>query len=295
MKGSGGGATNRRILDWYRPRRRRYPWRRRADPYRVLVSEVMLQQTQAARVAPAFERFVAVFPDVAALAAASPGDVLRAWGSLGYNRRAVALRSAARAIVDRHGGVVPSDPASLLELSGVGPYTAAAVASLAFGAAVPAIDTNVARVVSRARLGTDAASRGAVDAAAERWIDRADPAAWNQALMDLGREVCRPKPRCVSCPIAASCRFRASGDAPSPASTNGKGSPFHGSFRQVRGAVVRSLRSRPNATLAHLVRELHEPPARVAAAVRALAADGVVHAGPAALAGSERGRVRLPS
>src|SRR5436309_1877986 len=131
--------VNRALLAWYEPRRLAYPWRRRPDPYRVLVSEVMLQQTQAARVAPAFTGFMRRFPTVRALARATRADVVRAWGTLGYNRRAVSLSDAARAIVARHGGRIPSDQDALLVLPGVGPYTAAAVASLAFGVAVPAI------------------------------------------------------------------------------------------------------------------------------------------------------------
>jgi A/G-specific adenine glycosylase len=284
--------VNRALRDWYGERRDRYPWRRRPDPYRVLVSEVMLQQTQASRVGPAFERFVRAFPDAASLAAASPADVLRAWGSLGYNRRAVALHAAAREIVSRHGGRVPVEVDVLRTLPGVGPYTAAAVASIAGGAVVPAVDTNVARVVRRVRLGTDAATRREVDAAARSWIDRADPAAWNQALMDVGREHCRPQPRCVACPLARGCRFRRAGALPIASSR--KQPPFPGSFRQVRGAVVRALRASPSATLAALARDLGEPVPRVAEAVAALSAEGVIRAGSAALAGRPGGRVRLP-
>src|SRR5438445_5270827 len=131
--------TRAALLAWYEPRRRRYPWRVGPDPYRVLVSEVMLQQTQAERVGPAFERFVGRFPDVHALAAAPKADVLRAWGDLGYNRRAVRLAEAARAVVRDHGGRIPSDPATLRSLPGVGPYTAAAVASIGHGLPVAAI------------------------------------------------------------------------------------------------------------------------------------------------------------
>jgi A/G-specific adenine glycosylase len=284
--------VQRALLEWYRPRRELYPWRRDRDAYRVLVSEVMLQQTQAPRVAAAFETFLKRFPDVAALARAGRAEVLRAWGSLGYNRRAVSLHEAARAVTVRHGGRVPADPEALRDLPGVGPYTAAAVASIAFGVAVPAIDTNVARVVARARLGQDGASTPAVRDAAGTWIDRRDPGSWNQALMDVGRELCRPRPRCDGCPLAPSCRFRRAGAGPARrARRQGR---FEGSFRQVRGAVVRTLRTRPDAALGFLAADIGEPLDRVAAAVRALFADGVVHAGPAALAGRPGGRVRLP-
>jgi A/G-specific adenine glycosylase len=256
------------------------------------VSEIMLQQTQAARVAPAYRAFLRRFPTVRTLAVASRGEVVRAWGTLGYNRRAVALSEAARVVLRDHGGRVPSDLTHLRRLSGVGPYTAAAVASIAFGASVPAIDTNVARVVSRVRLGRDAAHPSEVRATAERWLDRRDPGAWNQAVMDLGREVCRPVPRCGACPLAAACRFRANGAVPQRGAR--RQSPYPGSFRQLRGAVVRTLRGRGSASISALVRELGEPVERVHSAVESLAADGLVRAGPAALAGRPRGRVRLP-
>ena len=155
----------------------------------MLVSEVMLQQTQAARVAPRFAAFVSRFPDVRTLAAASRADVLRAWGDLGYPRRAAAMHAAARAIVDRFGGRVPADPAELRTLPGIGPYTASAIAAIAYGRPVVAMDVNVRRVISR--LG----GSERVDAQAARLLDRRDPATWHQAVMDLGREVCRPVER----------------------------------------------------------------------------------------------------
>jgi A/G-specific adenine glycosylase len=286
-------AVNRALLRWYQPRRTAYPWRRNADPYRVLVSEVMLQQTQAARVAPAFDAFVALYPDAPALARATRADVLRAWGSLGYNRRAIALHEAARAIVDRFHGAVPSGVDELRSLQGVGPYTAAAVASFGFGVRTPALDVNVARVVARVRLGRDDVSRTEVAREAGRSIDRSDPGAWNQALMDLGREICRPRPRCNDCPLRSVCAFRRCGAVPG---APGRRQPaFEGSFRQVRGAVVRALRSASSMTLAGLTSDTGHSPDRVAGAVRALAAEGVVSAGPVALAGRPRGRVRLAS
>jgi A/G-specific adenine glycosylase len=243
-------------------------------------------------VVPAFRTFVRRFASVRALAAASHAEVLTAWSGLGYNRRAVSLAEAARAIVRDHGGRVPADPAILQRLPGVGPYTAAAVASLAHGLPVPALDVNLLRVVSRARLGSDAAPRGHVESAAARWIDRDDPGAWNQALMDLGREVCRPVPRCHVCPLDPWCRFRRAGEAPAPARR--RQGRFEGSFRQVRGGVVADLRERPVATLGGLAHRLGQRVDRVAAAVRVLASEGLVRAGPAALAGRPSGRARLP-
>jgi len=277
-------SARRALARWYEPRRLRYPWRLRPDPYRVLVSEIMLQQTQVSRVAPAYVRFVDRFPSVEGLASASRADVLRAWAGLGYNRRAVALHEAARTIVREHGGRVPSDPEALQRLHGVGPYTAAAVASFAFGVAVAAIDTNVRRVIARAALGTDDAPSGDVRDAAARWLDPGDPAGWNQAVMDVGREICLPRPRCGVCPLARSCRYRprrvpAPPRRPKPA--------YEGSSRQLRAAPAR--------TVASLSRTADVPLETVTQAIRALAREGLVDAGPGALAGRPGGRVRLPA
>lgn len=280
------------LLGWYRSRRDAYPWRVRPVPYRVLVSEVMLQQTQVSRVVPAYRRFLRRFPTVAALARAPRADVIREWRGLGYNRRAVALSEAARAIARDHGGRVPSDPGSLARLPGVGPYTAAAVASLAYGVAVPAVDTNVRRIVARALLGMEAheASPLRIKKAAADWLDPRDPGAWNQALMDLGREVCRPTPRCSVCPLENHCLFRRRGR--SAAAPPRRQKPFPGSFRQVRGRVLDLLRDGP-ATLGALSRAAGEPISRVAQAVAALDAEGMVRATLGALKGQGRGRVSL--
>jgi A/G-specific adenine glycosylase len=258
----------------------------------------MLQQTQADRVAPVFERFVERFPTVASLAAAPLADVLRAWGTLGYNRRAVALSKAARVIVRDHDGHVPSEPDALRRLPGVGPYTSAAVASLAYGVAVPAVDVNVRRVVARARMGVDAgdASPAAVERRAQGWLDKADPGGWNQALMDLGREVCRPAPSCDACPLAAGCAWRRSG-RPS-ARGRGSGRPaqprFEGSFRQVRGGVVAALRTSSWMTVRALAGRLGRDPDEVGRAVIALWKDGLVEADLPGRAGRPFGRARLP-
>ena len=278
------------LRSWYEARRWAYPWRGTRDPYQVLVSEVMLQQTQAPRVVPAYRSFLRRFPTVRSLAAAPRAEVVRAWAGLGYNRRAVALSEAARTIVRDHRGVVPADLDALRRLPGIGPYTAAAIASIAFGKPFAAIDTNVRRVVMRARLGRDIAAADEIQRAADRWIDRQDPGSWNQAVMDVGREHCRPAPRCEACPLARSCAFRRSGLTPSAVPR--RQPAFQGSTRQVRGAIVRRLREGP-ASLASLSRTLSSPVERVSWAVSALVADGLVRAGPAALAGRPEGRVRL--
>ncbi len=261
-----------------------YAWRQPGrDPYRVLVSEVMLQQTQAARVGPAFETFVERFPDLAALAAASRADVIRAWDGLGYNRRAVALHEAARAV--GVAGRLPADVGALRALPGVGPYTAAAVASIAFGLPVAAVDTNVRRVMARLELGTTSAEPAAVAAAADGWLDRDDPGAWNQAVMNLGRALCRPSPRCEDCPLARWCRWRAAGaDDRGP---RRRSPEFEGSARQVRGAVVRVLRRRAGATVPELAAETGHEPERVRQAADALVAEGLLE--------RSRGRLQLAS
>lgn len=283
-----GRAALRR---WFADRRRAYPWRGVGDPYRILVSEVMLQQTQATRVAPAYRAFVRRFPTIRALAAASRADVLRTWDGLGYNRRAVALHEAARTVVIERDGRLPHDPDALRRLPGVGPYTAAAVASIAFGVPVPAVDTNGDRVVRRFVLGRDDAGGREVDRAAEAWLDRRDPGGWNQAVMDLGRVICRPTPRCEQCPLARGCAFRRSGATTSP--RRPRQSRFEGSSRQLRGAIVRTLRDREQTTLGTLAMVTGRPGADVASVLRDLADEGLVHAGPAALRGDARGRVRL--
>jgi A/G-specific adenine glycosylase len=285
---AGAAGSRRALLAWYEPRHEVYPWRRTSDPYAVLVSECMLQQTQALRVVPAYERFLARFPTVRALAAARRADVVFEWNGLGYNRRAVALHRAAMVVVEEHAGVVPDEPATLRSLPGVGPYTAAAVASIAFGVRVAAVDTNVLRVVSRVvRVEGDAA----IAAAAAAWLDGDDPGTWNQAVMDLGREICRPVPRCGACPIRTMCR---SAGSVSARGRRAPGEPFDGSSRQLRGAVVTVLRHRRSLTLGSLASAVGRDLASVARAVRALEADGLASAGPAALAGRASGRVALP-
>jgi A/G-specific adenine glycosylase len=292
MRAGGVRAQRAALLAWYAPRRSAYPWRRTRDPYAVLVSEVMLQQTQASRVVPAFERFVSVFPTADVLASFPRSAAVEAWDGLGYNRRAVSLWRAARVVVAEHGGSLPSDPAALRSLPGVGPYTAAAVASIAFGAPVAAIDTNVRRVVGRVLAGGDDIGTPDVGRLATAWLDRARPGDWNQAVMDLGRGFCRPRPRCDDCPLSSMCRFARSGAVARP-SARRKQEAFAGSMRQVRGDVVRTLRSRPSTSLGRLATLTGHPVDRLESAVAGLVSDGIVEAGAGALVGSSRGRVRL--
>lgn len=248
----------------------------------------MLQQTQAARVEPVFRAFVDRFPSPSALATATRADALRAWAGLGYNRRAVRLHDAARSIVLDHGGLVPGEVGSLRSLPGVGSYTAAAVASIAFGVPVAAVDTNARRVVARVIRGIDPGelSPAVLSADAEALLDRRDPGRWNQALMDLGRDHCRPRPRCEGCPLRRVCRFAATGRPPHRADRTQ--SPFEGSSRQARGKVVALLRGRGSATISQVIELTGLPADRAASAVGALAADGVLEY-------TRAGRVRLPS
>jgi A/G-specific adenine glycosylase len=283
-----GTAAASALRSWYAGRRGAYPWRGPApDPYAVLVSEVMLQQTQANRVVPSFGAFLARFPTVEALAAASRADVLRAWSGLGYNRRAVRLHEAARRIVADHDGQIPDEVARLRALPGIGPYTASAVAAIAFGRPVAAVDVNVRRVSGRFLRGTEPGESTAAEVAtdAQAWLDRRAPSAWNQAVMDLGREVCRPVPRCTDCPIAPWCAFHASGRSARRGVR--RHIPFEGSRRQARGRVVDALRERVSA----------DPPTLAAAAAVSLrrvreVLDGLVRDGLVEPAG--HGRFRLP-
>lgn len=192
------------------------PWRRTKDPYRILLAEYILQRTRVASGMPYYERFLARFPDVSALAAASEEEVLRAWEGLGFYRRARNLHAAAKAIVRDHGGRIPSDAAILATLPGVGPYTAGAVASIAFGEAVPAVDGNAVRVLSRLfRIESDVTrppGRRRIEELARALVPSDRPGAFNQALMELGATVCLPlRPSCDRCPFRGICQALAGG------------------------------------------------------------------------------------
>jgi A/G-specific adenine glycosylase len=221
---------NAALLDWYHATSRAFPWRATADPYAILVSETMLQQTQAPRVVPFYERFVERFPDVGSLASAPFTEVARAWSGLGYNTRALRLHRAAKVIAETGW---PGTVEELERLPGVGAYTARAVAVFAFGHHDVAVDTNLKRVLSRwygETLSGAALHRVAVDA-----LD-GDALSWNQAMMDLGATICRPRhPGCDHCPVEPWC---AGPEAYQPPVSQSR---FAGSVRQVRGALVRLL------------------------------------------------------
>lgn len=235
------------LLGWGVPRLRDLPWRRTRDPWAVLVSELMLQQTQVPRVLPRYDAFLARFPTPVACAAASVGDVVRAWEGLGYNRRAVNLHRAASAVAAA--GAFPDTLAGLLALPGVGPYTARAVLAFAFEADAAVVDTNIARVLARV-TGRRLTAREA-QATADAWLASGEAWAWNQSLMDLGATVCTARSQdCDACPLAPWCAWRAAGrPVPDPAvgsaGVSGGQSRFDGSDRQGRGRLVAALRRGP--------------------------------------------------
>jgi A/G-specific adenine glycosylase len=280
----------RAVLAWGEKARRDLPWRHTRDPWAVLVSELMLQQTQVSRVVPKWHAFLARFPTPAACAAAPVGDVVRAWHGLGYNRRAVNLHRAAVAVVARHGGSLPDDLDALLALPGVGRYTARAVLAFAFEVDVGLVETNSARVLARAVAGRPLAVAEA-QAAADGLVPPGSGWAWNQAVTDLGALVCtRREPACGRCPVAACCAWTVTGRrAPDPAagtagSTRRQG-PFAGSHRQGRGRLVAALRQGP-VPVADLARAAGWPgdDERAAAVAAALVAEGLARLADGALA-----------
>lgn len=197
--------AQRALLHWYCRERRELPWRETRDPYRIWVSEIMLQQTRVAAVIEYYRRFLARFPDVHSLAKAKESEVLAAWSGLGYYRRARAMHAAAQKIVGELGGEFPQTAASLAELPGVGRYTAAAVASIAFTEPIAVVDGNVERVLSRF-LGRDLRDRKETWEHAQALLSRSNPGDWNQAVMELGATVCLPTdPRCLLCPVRKWC------------------------------------------------------------------------------------------
>lgn len=204
------------LLDWYDREKRDLPWRRSRDPYRIWVSEIMLQQTRVETVIPYYERFIARFPTPRALAEAPEEEVLKAWEGLGYYSRARHLHAAARDVCDLYGGEVPDDPEAVAGLRGVGPYTAGAILSIAFNRPEPAVDGNVMRVLSRFFLLEDdvakPATRVKVENLVRRLLPEGRPGDFNQALMDLGATVCTPKrPGCLACPVMERCEGRLQG------------------------------------------------------------------------------------
>ena len=246
------------LLDWYAAfGRERLPWRAVRDPYYTLVSEFMLQQTQVDRVVPKFEAFVAAFPTIAALAAASGAEVLRAWKGLGYNSRAIRLHRVAQAVVERFNGAIPRDTDALRSLDGIGPYTAAAIRAFAFDLDDAPVDTNIRRIVHRVYYGLEfpaLAGGKELDARARSIVPPGRAHDWNSALMDLGSSICTARaPKCLLCPLLDACKAapidarelearRRDSIKAKPAKP---AVPFERTTRFARGRIVDALRALP--------------------------------------------------
>lgn len=271
-----------RVLDWYADHARDLPWRRpEATPWGVVVSELMLQQTPVARVLPVWEAWLERWPTPGALAAAPAGEAVRAWGRLGYPRRALRLHAAATAMVDEHDGEVPRDHAALLALPGVGEYTAAAVASFAFGQRHVVLDTNVRRVHTRvlggAELPPPSPTRAERDRAADLLPeDPATAATWAVAVMELGALVCTAaRPDCARCPVADLCAWRAAGH-PAYDGPPRKTQTYAGTDRQCRGRLLAVLRDTDGSVHRSSLEAAWQPVEQRERALASLLADGLV-------------------
>jgi A/G-specific adenine glycosylase len=238
------------LLSWFKENARELPWRRTRDPYAILVSEVMLQQTQVDRVLPYYSRFLERFPTVEDLAAAPTSDVIRIWSGLGYNRRAVNLQRAARAVVDQFGGSFPEDPAELKKLPGIGAYTAGAISAFAHERDVAFLDTNMRRVIGRVIFGSESVRESDAIEAATALLPTGQSWTWNQALIEFGALQCTARrPACIICPLRAECAayptMQVALQRKSSRSTRAKTEPFESTTRFYRGRIVEALRALP--------------------------------------------------
>ena len=297
------GPLHAALASWYAAHARDLPWRRTTDPYAILVSEVMLQQTQVSRTIPKYAEFLDAFPTLEALAEAPVADVIRAWSGMGYNARAVRLHRLAVEVVAEHGGKLPRTAEGLRALPGIGPYTAAAVACFAFGASEPVLDTNVYRVLSRVAHGLEPPSRKELEPLARALLPGPgaplDASAWAQALMDVGASVCSVSaPACGDCPLEPHCAAApalAREDAPRTLAERSvpyapKQGTFAGSTRFYRGRIVAALRGLPAGGSLSIGRLTEAAGGLARGDVTALV-DGLVRDGLARRAG---GRVALP-
>ncbi|MEN8654996.1 A/G-specific adenine glycosylase [Streptomyces sp. 21So2-11] len=275
-------ALHSPVIAWFDVHARDLPWRRpEAGPWGVMVSEFMLQQTPVSRVLPVYEQWLARWPLPADLAAEPPGEAVRAWGRLGYPRRALRLHGAAVAITERHNGKVPSEHARLLALPGIGEYTAAAVASFAYGQRYAVLDTNVRRVFARAVSGIQYPPNATT--AAERRLARSllpeedtRAARWAAASMELGALVCTAKsPDCSRCPVSEQCAWRLAGK-PAHEGAPRRGQTYAGTDRQVRGKLLAVLREAIEPVSQAALDAVWDEPVQRARALDGLVADGLV-------------------
>ncbi len=242
-------AVQKALLDWFAQESRQLPWRSTTDHYAIMVSEVMLQQTQVDRVIPVYLAFLQRFPTFQSLSDAPAAEVIRAWAGMGYNRRAMNLQRAAKQVAELYEGVLPNDMKALRGLPGVGEYTAAALACFALGQEVAVIDTNVRRVLGRVFYGPEGAPEKELAGIAQQALPVGESWSWNQALMDLGATVCTARrPTCLLCPVRSDCKAAGSFLAPNGAVAETrapyktKPEKFEGSSRYYRGRVVAHLR-----------------------------------------------------
>ncbi|MEO6789767.1 MAG: A/G-specific adenine glycosylase [Ornithinibacter sp.] len=269
-------------MDWYAGHARPLPWRDPScTPWGVLVSEVMSQQTPVARVAPVWLEWMQRWPRPSDLAQSSPADVVRAWKRLGYPRRALRLREAALALLERHGGEVPNDEAALRALPGVGDYTAAAVTAFGFGARSVVVDTNVRRVLARMISGRALpapALTSAERALAASMVPPApeDAAVWSVAVMELGAVVCTARaPACGTCPVSTRCAWALAGFPPHEGPPR-RGQAWHGTDRQVRGAVLQRLRESEHPVPRSELASVTVQPGQLDRAIASLLEDGLL-------------------
>ncbi|MFZ9857670.1 MAG: A/G-specific adenine glycosylase [Roseiflexaceae bacterium] len=290
-------AITTTLIEWFRQNGRDLPWRHTRDPYRILVSELMLQQTQVERVIPKYHAFLDLFPDVYALASAPTSAVITAWQGLGYNRRAIYLQRTAQAVVTQYDGQFPHDVAALRALPGIGDYTSGAIACFAFGQDVAFLDTNIRRVVLRVWSDPhgEVPDEKTLRTLAAEYVPAGHGWWWNQAIMELGAVTCTAtKPKCPTCPLRGFCNDYAARLAadqaleplpqrPARRVAERKDAPFIGSNRYIRGRIIDYLRQMPTGTdqpaltthLATLGLSIDET--RLTTVIAGLVRDGLIH------------------
>lgn len=285
MKGISAKGKNsaphirRKIFLWYKKNKRTLPWRSTHTPYRVLVSEIMLQQTQVDRVLPKYKEFLTAFPTVKKLASAKTADVIRAWKGLGYNRRALYLQKTAQAIISEYKGRFPQDIEKLKALPGIGDYTARAILAFAFGQSVPMMDTNHRRFYQRIFFGLNIKKDVELLALAEDILPQKRSFDWNQALMDFGSSVCTTKkPDCLACPVQTYCKAYPDILTHDPVKKKKRKTiPFKQTDRYVRGRIIDELRAHASTSLATLRKKYPDVSAeRFDRNIKGLCRDGLI-------------------